>query len=1067
MKTKLLLPLVICLISLTVSGQNYKELQIEAEEAFNNYELDKAVELCENALNLLEGERNKFQFDYADIKNDLGIYLAFNGEMENGVSFIEESNAIIKELKGEQSEEYIEKLNNLTSVYYMLNHYQKALDIANKSVELSELFYGSDHTEYGYALNSKGLVLIVLGKYSETELVYLRAMEIFEKNKRSEEYASVLTNLGDLYISKGEYNKAEQYLLKAVKYFEKIGETTSKPYSDCLFTLAKVYKTTGDYENALSNFAASGDILKALFGMNHQEYATTISSQAGVYEYLGKFTEAEELYKKAIAIKREAVGDRDLSYFISSNNLANLYLSLDRNKEAQAILEPIVINAAPEAANFPLDYASFASNLALVYQKLGLLPEAQTLYESVLLLQEAVLGKNHFDNVTIINNMASLKIEQSNFDGANLLFDKCLHILESNEFTNTKDYVDILYMKGLNLMNMEKYLDAKNYLAQSVRLAKTVYGEHHKMYATISINAGYLYYKTKETKEATKHFIDGMNCYQLMINERMSFMSNEEKELFKEDLQLHFSFFKQFVLANTTPQLIQALYNYQLMIKSMITDSKIRIRKEVLASKNNDLINLFSEWTDTRKMLNRLYSFSSQDLLAESVNIDSLSGYAKSLENKMTLQASSFNQTKFYNTISWKNIQEKLNDNEAAIEIIRTAYYGEESPIPIKYIALIVTAETIEAPQMVLLEEGRKMENEWSDDFYHNLFSKKEDKQSYGYFWSEIAKEIGSIEKLYVSRSGIYHVLNISTFKNPSSNNYILDEKRIVLVGNTKDILELKKQGEIPLPMNSDNQAVLFGYPNYYLDIVEEEGKKDELIALANSDDRTFKKDFELLADLPGTKKEVENINQILSKTELNTAVYLEDEATESKLKSIKTPTLLHIATHGFFDWQYEGLEANDVSRAERSVAVKDPLYRSGLMMAGSGFVVKLIDGKISLINNLEDGVLSAYEVVNMDLSQTELVVLSACLSGIGETKIKETESFSGLPRAFIISGAKAVVTSGWSVDDTATQELMTLFYSNLAKKLPKREALRQAQIELKKKFPQPFYWGPFTMIGQ
>jgi len=193
----------------------------------------------------------------------------------------------------------------------------------------------------------------------------------------------------------------------------------------------------------------------------------------------------------------------------------------------------------------------------------------------------------------------------------------------------------------------------------------------------------------------------------------------------------------------------------------------------------------------------------------------------------------------------------------------------------------------------------------------------------------------------------------------------------------------------------------------------------------------------------------------------------LEDEATESKLKSIKTPTLLHIATHGFFDWQYEGLEANDVSRAERSVAVKDPLYRSGLMMAGSGFVVKLIDGKISLINNLEDGVLSAYEVVNMDLSQTELVVLSACLSGIGETKIKETESFSGLPRAFIISGAKAVVTSGWSVDDTATQELMTLFYSNLAKKLPKREALRQAQIELKKKFPQPFYWGPFTMIGQ
>jgi len=1065
MKTKLLLTFFIGLILFNARAQNFSDLRHQAEEAFNNYELTKAIELAEQALKLAASKKNENIFDYAEIKNDLGVYYSFNNNTEKGFSYIEESNEVIKKIKGEQSKEYIEKLNTYTSVCYMLSHYQKALEISEKSVVLSRAFYGDDHSEYGYALNSKGMVLVVLGNYQEAETAYLKAIEIFEKSKRSEEYASALTNIGDLYISLGEYNAAEESLLKAVKYFQKIGETSSKSYSDCLFTLGKVYKMIGDYDNALAYYTSSGDVLKKLYGESHQEYATTLSAKANVYEDLGKYIEAEELYVKAIEIKKETIGEEDLSYFITSNNLANLYITLNRITEAQNILEPIVINAAAKAANFPLDYVSFGSNLALVYQHLGLLSEAATLYENLLTIQEAILGKDHFDNVIIINNMATLKIEQNKFSEADLLFEECLKILEAKQVTNSKDYVDILYMKGLNLMNMEKYTDAKDYLVKAVQKAATIYGKYHKMYATININIGYLLHKNKEPEKAAKYFVDGMNTYQQIINERISFMSSEEKELLKSDIQLHFSFFKQFVLDNSTPELLRAFYNYQLMLKSMIIDSKIKVRKEILASNNNELQQLFDQWTSTREMLNRLYSFSSQDLLNENVNIDSIAAYAKSLENKMALKSTLFNSNQKYQSITWKDIQQKLTDNEAAIEIIRTAYYGEDDPIPIKYVALILTSETKDAPEMVVLNEGRKMENEWSDDFYGNLFNKKEDVESYNYFWSPIAEKLSGKEKLYVSRTGIYHVLNISTFMNPTTKNYVLDENEIVLVGSTKDVVEMKKQGEMPIAFTKNNQATLFGYPNYYLDIIKEEGKKNELLAMANIDDRSFKKDFELLSDLPGTKTEVENINQILTDANLSTVVYLEDEATESKLKNLKNTSVLHIATHGFFDWQYE--QTKDNSRADRSVSVRDPLYRSGLMMAGSGFVVKLVEGKMSLINNLEDGVLSAYEVINMDLSQTELVVLSACLSGIGETKVKETESFAGLPQAFIIAGAKAVVTSGWSVDDTATQELMTLFYSNLAKKMPKRKALREAQIELKKKFPEPFYWGPFSMVGQ
>src|SRR5690606_17300079 len=118
----------------------------------------------------------------------------------------------------------------------------------------------------------------------------------------------------------------------------------------------------------------------------------------------------------ALDIKKKAIGENNLSYWISANNLANLYIVLERYSEARNILEPMVINSAPQAADFPLDFISFSSNLALVYQQLGNLTEAEKIYESILSLQEAILGKDYYENVVLLNNMAGLKIEQEKFE---------------------------------------------------------------------------------------------------------------------------------------------------------------------------------------------------------------------------------------------------------------------------------------------------------------------------------------------------------------------------------------------------------------------------------------------------------------------------------------------------------------------------------------------------------------------------------------------------------------------------------------------------------------------------
>jgi CHAT domain-containing protein len=182
-------------------------------------------------------------------------------------------------------------------------------------------------------------------------------------------------------------------------------------------------------------------------------------------------------------------------------------------------------------------------------------------------------------------------------------------------------------------------------------------------------------------------------------------------------------------------------------------------------------------------------------------------------------------------------------------------------------------------------------------------------------------------------------------------------------------------------------------------------------------------------------------------------------EAKTENLENISSPIFLHIATHGFFNPTVSS--ENAMSMGIRITKAKEnPLLRSGLLLSGAASVIRHEPS----LGEKPNGILYAYHVMNFDLSSTELVVLSACETGLGE--VVNGVGVYGLSRAFQVAGAGNIIMSLWKVDDEATQELMTAFYREWLQTGLTREAFHHAIQAVRKKYPSPFYWGAFVMIN-
>jgi CHAT domain-containing protein/Flp pilus assembly protein TadD len=827
----------------------------------------------------------------------------------------------------------------------------------------------------------------------------------------------------ELAYQQRKYKLAEGFLLDAKLGFETNKLTNSINYSKVYADLGLLYATMGRYNTAESYTKEGLSIREQAPGKASKAYSSSLNNIAVLYQETARYNESETAFKEAIDLIKKQYGEGSQEHAVILNNEAILFFKIGRVEQAIQKIQTAVDYLEKQDKKNIRNQIALQSNLALFYQSNSKFAEAEAIY---LKLQKVVGSKSPY-YAGILDNLALLYIQMGKLDRVETYFKQAADVYKSKFGDQNPNYAKVQNDLGNFYRIQGRFDEAEKTLTESLTIRTNALGVNHPDLVKSQEDVGILYWKKGDLPKAFSYLEPAMDKSIDFINRYFPPMSEAEKTSYWDVLQPRFQRFYNYCLeaAASNPTVVNEMYDYQMATKGLLLSSTNKVKQAILKSGNTELIKDYSAWLDKKETLARLYALSKEELKEQKIDIALLEQEANSLERSLSQRSTEFSQGYATEKLNYKQVSSLLNDSEAVVELIRIRSFDTGFTSDSKYAALTLTKSSAQ-PILTVLDNGTQLETRYLK-FYRNAIKQKiDDPYSYEQFWSKIDLSVKGKKVLYVSPDGVYNEININTFKKPDGR-YVISQYDIVNIGNSKDLIALKSRKAVA----SKKQAFLLGFPDY--------GGSS-------------------IAALPGTKVELNGINAILKTSGYQINRYEQLEATEARVKTIAGQSLVHIATHGYFQQDVESVLA-----VNQESAKNNPLLRSGILLAGAA---KTLSGEvIPNLNSNDNGVLTAYEAMNLNLDGTDLLVLSACETGLGD--IRAGEGVYGLQRAFQVAGAKALLMSLWKVDDTATQALMTNFYTNLAKTGNRSLSFKQAQLQLMVKFKEPYYWGAFVMTGQ
>ncbi|MFT7034669.1 MAG: CHAT domain-containing protein [Cyclobacteriaceae bacterium] len=949
--------------------------------------------------------------------------------------------------------DYIDILDHLALFYEENDEYELASEILNISLETARRKYDNQDIAYAIELDKIGNLQLKIGKYAEAEKNILEAITILRnrKDEFSEGYfAQALITEATLMALKGEYDEAEEnmnYSERIQAHGVKMVETAGIDTND---ELAEVYLDIGRYNAAGKLIAKTIESRSKQFSVDSRHLIEPLVLNSRYKMILGEYSEGQKLAQNAYDISVQTFGQVSVKVTPAAMQLAKIYTALGDYAKAEILLEEVIEIRTKQFGNQHVDVARAISDLALVkYYNNDDIYEIEELFRTAEKIVVTSLGGSNPYYAEILKNLAIVFIAEKKYDRAQTMLNASGRIWNARIGKRNNINAATIYMlEGDILYAQRLYDDADNLYEKAKKVYQDFFTNNHPDYVKVLSKLSKTYFMQGNARKAQEALEEVLSNYDEFIKSYFPALSEREKAKFWNTIKQDYEFYNTLVINYSRDKdLIGTLYNNALLTKALLLNSSIKIRKQIQSSGDQGLIELYADWEAKKETLTNAISMSADQLTERGLDPGSIQKEVEQLEKSISEKSSAFSSQTDAIEVTWENVKSALEPDEVALEMVRFRVFDHNFTDSVMYAVMYIENKSSKSkPGLILLKNGEDLEKKYLK-YYRNIMKFKiKDERSYDNFWKPIEDVIGKPASVYLSADGVYNQINLEAIA-LEDGSYILDNSNIVLISNTKDLYFDKLK---PREVQEANVAMMFGDPQYYVN--SDPGKWTG----AASKNRGGNPD--VIGRLPGTEEEIRNVKALLREGGWVTEEFMELEATEQKVKDIDNPKIFHIATHGFFQPNIE-LNAEDIGLKENLIA-ENPLLKTGLLLSGAGDILN----KTSSNFNIDDGILTAYEAMNMNLDQTELVVLSACETGLGE--IEAGEGVYGLQRAFLVAGARTIIMSLFKVSDEATQKLMIQFYKNWLETGNKRESFIQAKKTIRDEFKDPIYWGPFIMIG-
>lgn len=878
---------------------------------------------------------------------------------------------------------------------------------------------------------------------------------------QSAAYASYCFNEGRINDFMSRDEEAIVWYKRSLELRGEILGTTHIDYGKSLNNLATVYVELGQFAKAEPVFLESLKVRELTAGRESTDCARVLYNLSGLYLEMGDFERAELMALEAKGIRERLLGKQHELYARSLINLANISYgtqnyerSLSLSLEAKGVLE------MQEALPF-YTYVQVLDDLGAMYGQIGNYEESEVYYQQAADLRLQVFGENSSSYSLALNHLASVYRQTERYKKAEEALEKSLVVLEEIGQAEDNDYAYSLQDLA-DIYVIEKRFDLARELQNR---ALTIIGSHfpkyHPRYLRSLRSMAQIEERLGNDELAANLLRELASVEEKTLANAVRHLSEEELANFTKGFESNF--YQYFSLAEHFPGITDVCYNKILLYKGFLQTKALELQQmaQYESATNED----FQQLRAVHDRLAALYVRSGQP----EEEIVALEAQAYELEKSLVRQNAALRDV--LQDINWQMVQGQLTEDAAAIEFVDYSGVSPDDSLINEYAALLLLPGT-EIPIFIPLCQEDTLKKVLANSgqatapFINALYGTK-GAQLYQLLWAPIARELqqhSGINTIHYAAAGLLHRVNLAAIPTPDEGKVLAQRYELIMLGSTRQLAEQS----LKISKDASRTAVLFGGINYgsidALTIVDD--TNSQFKSNINDDyppQRGYDPDNGYWQQLSWTEVEVVSAEDLLNSKEYATELRIGDAASEASFKALNdttfSPTILHIATHGFFfpklDEEPEGEEQLAFRTSKRA------MIRSGLVMA---------DGNYAWTNGRprqegdEDGILTAFEVSRMDLQNTELVILSACETGLGD--IKGREGVYGLQRAFKIAGARYLIMTLWQVPDFETQAFMTTFYLawiDEGKTIP--EAFRAAQMYMRARYKDAHKWAGFVLI--